>query len=82
MPLEIKITVQNPCLDKTYRKFLEIVEASDIIFPIGSNSTDVEINWIDQVDFVEMANMTKACGPSIFKVNPPSNFQFEFLEKD
>ena len=79
LTLEIDITVENPCLDKDYRKFLNMFKASEISFPVGSNLTDVEIIWLNQINFDEIAYMTEACGTYKLKVNPPSIFEVENL---
>ena len=80
LTFEIDITVKNPCLDTNYRKFDEMLSASEIIFPIGSSSASVEVTWPD-INFDQIANMTEACGPPIYEFIYPSIFKVEELVK-
>ena len=62
LTLEVDITVENPCLDTSERKFLELLHASEIIFPIGSKKTHVDIAWVDEINFDQTFSLTKSCG--------------------
>lgn len=74
--------MENPCLDTSVRKFVEVLNATDIIVPIGSNSTAVNITWFDEIDFNNITNLTEACGPFKVKVIYPQILVATELEKD
>ena len=80
LTLEIVFTVKNPCLDTNYRKFDEMLSPSEIIFPIGSSSTSVNVTW-PEINFDQIANMTEACGPPLYEFISPSILTVEELVK-
>ena len=75
------IIVEDPCIDAN-RKTFDAFNATEILFPVGSTSTNVNISWPDEVDFVETASLFDLCGTSKFRVNHPSIFQSENLTQD
>ena len=80
--LEVDIIVENPCLDTDLRKFVDVFNTTEIIFPIGSKSIDKTVSWTDSIDFSKTANLTKACGPPNFQVIHPSILNARDLVKD
>ena len=58
------------------------MNASEIIFPIGSKSTDLHISWKDEVDFDKNSFLTAACGTPEIDVILSSILQAKDLIKD
>jgi len=80
--VEVDLTVKNPCENIAQRKFLEVYNATDIKFPVGSKFDYVNVTWTEDLDFDEMANMTNPCLDYEIEIKHPSSLVLTNLEEN